>query len=245
MLVVLLAVGLGGGGCGTKRAAGEKEAAAIRAKVRTVAIVPLFSTTNVVAREQVEAAFLGRARDRLTTSGLRVVGPEVWDVIWRRYADDVDGIYDPSTGEADDEKYRTVEDATRRELAEKHAVDAILSLSVRPVDTYGVAAMPRVCGQPVAPYWPGGWFKWGNGASRVRTACLIGFLSDPSGTQYFARQAPIEGIETFDQQTRAVRPPDAVFQDPTILDRATEIVLQPLLGPVDAAPRALKPRDRP
>ncbi|MBK7948013.1 MAG: hypothetical protein IPK00_04580 [Deltaproteobacteria bacterium] len=230
LFFLLLVVGLGGAGCGPKRVPEEDEAAAIRAKVRTVAIAPPSSATVVVAREQVEEAFLGRTTERLAVSGLRIVGPGIWSEIWRRYAGDVAGVYDASTGEVDQEKYRTVEDATYRELVELHSVDAILYLTVRPVETYGVPVHPRVCGGTAPPYWPGGWFKWGHGASLVRTACLVGYLEDPSGKQYFARHAPIEGIETYDQQTRAVRPRDAIFQDPLVLDRVVEIVLEPLLA---------------
>jgi hypothetical protein len=230
-VAIALLIGLGAAGCGTKRADEEDAGEAIRAKVRTVAIVPPFSATIVVEREQVEEAFLGRTIDRLAASGLKVVGPEIWDEIWRRYAGDVGGVYDASTGKSDQEKYRTVADATYRELVEAHSVDAILYLSIRPVDTYGVPVHPKVCGGTAPPYWPDGWFKWGHGASLVRTACLVGVLEDAAGKQLFARHAPIEGIETYDQQTRAVRPRDAVFQNPLVLEQAVEVVLKPMLTP--------------
>ncbi|MBY0398684.1 hypothetical protein K2X89_00175, partial [Myxococcota bacterium] len=64
LVALLLALGLAGTGCGTRRAAEEEDAAAIRAKVRTVAIVRPSSWTSVVEREQVEEAFLGRATER-------------------------------------------------------------------------------------------------------------------------------------------------------------------------------------
>lgn len=242
LTILIVFLGLLASACASNRPPADDGGAAIRAKVRSVAIATPFSVTPIVEAEQVAAAFLGRATDRLTTSGLRVVGPEIWDEIWRRYAGDVGGVYDASTGEVDEEKWRTVEDATYRELVEVHSIDAILYLMVRPAETYGVAVHPEVCGGTAPPYWPGGWFKWGHGASMVRTACLIGLLEDPIGEVLFARHAPIEGLETFDRQTRAVRPREAVFQNAVVLDEATKIVLAPLLGP---PPDAVKPTDRP
>lgn len=227
--VAAAAVGVVVGGCATREPPTGVDHSDVRARMKTVAFAPFRSLTAIVRREQVQVAFEGRATERLIRAGVKVVAPAVWDELWRRYADDVGGVYDASTGEADEEKYAAVRNAVYRELVETHDVDGILYLEVRVVEHYGVRQSPQVCGQVIVPYWPGGWGTnpGRNATSLVRSTCLVGVLVDPTQKQYFARQAGLEGIETYDFQTRAIRPPDLVFMDEGVLDFATDIVLEP------------------
>lgn len=214
------------------------EPPAWREAVRTLAIAPLFSVTSRVSAAQATAAFEERVTKRLVDAGFEVVGSDVWDAIWRRRVEDVGPIFDASTGKPDEERHALVRDAVHRELAEDRGVDAILLLEIRVDETYGSRVAPEACGDRIQPWWPGGWKPEGDPALLVRISCLAGFLVVPGGEQLFARQAGLEGIETWDAQTRAVRPAAEMLQDAAVLDRAVGVVLEPLLlaPPPDAAP---------
>jgi len=236
-LVALALLGLAG--CATRPKPPQTDYGEIRAKVKTVALAPVRSATVVVKVDQADAAFTERATLQLRAAGLTVLDPSVWDGLWRRYAEDVGGVYDVSTGEADEQKHATVRDAVVRELVEVHHVDAILYLAVRVAEHFGVSQLPQVCGEYVPPYWPGGWAsRSGKPATIVRSTCLVGVLVDPNDEELFARQSGLEGIETYDAQTRAIRPEAEVFQDAEMLDRAVVSVLEafpPLAVPPAAA----------
>ncbi|MEZ4330983.1 MAG: hypothetical protein R3F35_04490 [Myxococcota bacterium] len=178
---------------------------------------------------------------RLVDAGFDVVGSEVWDATWRRYVEDVGPIFDASTGKPDEERHALVRDAVHRELAEARNVDAILLLEIRVHETFGSRRAPEACGQRIQPWWPGGWQPQGDGALLVRISCLVGFLVVPGGEQLFARQSGLEGVETWDAQTRAVRPEAEMLQDAAVLDRAVDVVLAPLL--LAPAPDAAPPAD--
>ncbi len=203
-----------------------------------MALAPLQSWIAGVKSEQVEGAFEQRAIDHLERAGRTVVEPAVWKAIWQRYADDVGGVYDVSTGVADEEKLATVQDAVIRELVETRGIDGILRLGVRPFDIYGLGRIPTVCGRVISPWWPDGWANRRAGqdpATLVRFSCLVGVLVDPGGKELFGRQAGIEGVETYDVQTRAVRPPELMLRDEPTLDQTTATVLLPFDPPSEPA----------
>ncbi len=206
----------------------EQEYAALREKVKTIAVARISSSTHWLSHEQVRTAFEGRVSKRLAAAGVEVVPVSAWDELWTRYADDVGGVFDAQTGEADQEKFEVVRDAVIRELVESRRVDAFLYVQVKLVDSFGVKGKPTVCGEDVDVYWPGGWKDPGLGeaASLVRSACLTGLLVDAKGETLSGLQAPLVGVETYDEQTRAVRPSDEILADPQVLDHATSIVLE-------------------
>lgn len=202
----------------------------IPADVKTVAIASLGSRVPRLSSDQVAAVFEGRAVERLEKAGVAVVGTGVWEEVWRRYADDIGGVYDATTGEADEEKYTTVKEAVTRELVEEHGVDAILFLLVAAVENEGVMRDVRACGGTVEVYWPGNWRARQpreQAATLVRSVCLVGSLQDSNGKELFGRQAPIAAIETRAEQTRAMRPSAEFFQDGYMIDNAIEFVLHP------------------
>lgn len=229
-------LGLGPSGCATPPPPAEVDYSYVRRKVKTVALAPLRSGIEGVKPEQVEAAFEQRAIDRLVGSGLIVVEPAVWKASWRRYAEDVGGIFDVSTGKPDEERLATVQEAVIRELVETRGIEGILWLAVQPIDVHGVSEMPKVCGRVLSPFWPDGWADRGPGqdpATLVRFSCLVGVLEYPGGKKLFTRQAGIEGVATYDAQTRAVRPVELVLRDGLVLDQATATVLLPFDPPLE------------
>jgi hypothetical protein len=147
--------------------------------VKTIAVARISSSTHWLSDEQVRAAFEGRVSKRLAATGVEVVPVSAWDDLWRRYADDVGGVYDAQTGEADEEKFETVRDAVIPELVESRRVDAFLYVQVELVDSFGVKGKSRrSAGRTSTSTGPGDGRNPGSGQTRaVRPSDEI--LADP------------------------------------------------------------------
>lgn len=241
-------------GCATPPPPDEPVVESVPPHVETVALAAFHSSIAEIEPERVEAAFEGRFTERLTGWGIEVIPSAVWRETWRRYAEDVGGVYDRSSGQADEKKFEAVREAVYRDLVERYSVDAILYVDVKLVEHFGVRVLPQVCGETVTPYWPGGWSDHSQARSPailVRSSCLVGVLVDPGGKSLFGRQCGIEGMETYDVQTRSVRPPDRALSDEVKLDRATSVVLAPFANAAPPAsgagggPAGVTPTDRP
>ena len=205
--------------------------------VDTVAIASVGAAADALSDAEAQAKFGGRAIERLEAAGIRVVRAEPFDRLWQRYADDVEGVYDVSTGAVDPVRFEIVRDAVYRELVEAEDVDAVLVLRVVIVDTPGVdrrpgktGLAPRVCGRKVEIYWPGGFSgQYGEPPSLVRSACLSAELFGSGGNTIFSRLSLLESIETYDRQSRAVRPGSERLTNGRVLDAAVASVLRPLI----------------
>lgn len=225
-------VGFGLVGCQARRVPVEPDYSGIRAKAHKVALASMTSQAAIVSPVRAEEVFIARSQDLLRRGGVEVVELAVWESAWRRSADDVGGIYDPSTGEVDEKKHAIVLDAVYRELVESHGIDAILHLEIHVVEHSGVRGVVNACGTVHSPYWPDTMLlARGYPMNLVRTACLVGHLRTPAGESLFDREAGIEGIETYASQTRAVVPEAEVLKDEVAIDRAVEIVLRPFVPP--------------
>ena len=237
----LLAVGgsaaVGSMGCASLPERPSSLELRLTGSVDTVAISPVGASADALSDAEAQVKFEGRAIERLEAAGIRVVRADTFDRFWQRYADDVGGVYDVSTGAVDPVRFEIVRDAVYRELVEVEDVDAVLVLRVVVVDTPGVdprpgrvGRSPEVCGQRVAMYWPGGFSgQSGEFPSLVRSACLSAELFGSGGNVIFSRLWPLESIETYDRQSRAVRPRGERLANDRVLDAAVASVLRPLI----------------
>lgn len=230
-------------GCATPPQRGSTLESRLIAEVDTVALAPVGAAPDALSDAEARRLFEKRATERLEQVGFRVVPGKVYDRMWARYADEVGGVYDESTGEADDARLEIVRDAVYRELSEVHGVDAVLALRVVVVDSPGINAHPTgvgyspiVCGRKVPIYWPGGWdSQWGEFATLLRSACLSAQLFGTGGYSIFSRRHLLESLETYDRQSRAVRPRKQRFMRERVLDIAVASVLKPLI--LDRSPQ--------
>lgn len=201
----------------------------LRGRIHTIALAPLRVDPELVEPAPVRVQIEGLATSRLTTGGFKIVEAQEMERLWREAAADVGTVFDPITGVADKARFDLVEDAVYRELASRHRVDAVLYLSVYPVDLYLTGTKVRFCGREDAVYWPGG-LGLLDDPTLVRAACLGATLYDMDERVLYTIQSGIEPYETYVRQTRAARPRAERLQDGARLQRAVDDAIGKLAG---------------
>lgn len=215
----------------------------LRAKIHTIALAPIRIAPELpepaATREKLEAL----ARTVLEAGGFAVVGSSAYGERWRAFADAMGGIWDPVTGEIDKQRFELVEQHAYRELVDRHRVDALLYLSVYAVDLFLQSNRATFCGTSGPVYWPG---ALGSAAkpTLVIASCLGGELYDMSEKKLYSIQSGFEVIETYFEQTRAVRPVSERLQDDRLLQQAVDGVLGGLVERKNRASQAWSARER-
>jgi hypothetical protein len=207
-------------------------AAELRERVRTIALVPLRVSLDVadpaLAREKIEPLVAAR----LAAGGFRVVGAQETERLWREAAAEVGDVFDPLSGEVDQELFDAVEDSVYHELRAEHGVDAVLWMRISAVELYLTGAKTTFCGTTDAVYWPGETLGTFEGTTLVLAACLNTTLYDMEERELYSIRSGLETIETFARQTRAERPMGERLQDPARLKQAVDETLGPLADAV-------------
>ena len=201
----------------------------LRARVRRIALASLRAPNGLVDRAAVQERVHALIASDLTGSGFEVVGADAMETAWREAAEAVGGLYDPKTGEADGDKWDAVREATYRELAAVHRVDAVLyttlAVEIRRLD----GREAPVCGRWDTLYWPASW-SIGESATLVVNACLDLEIVDLDGRVLYSIRNGGDNLETFLQQTRSRRPVEERFADPQRLRRLVSGLLGRLTG---------------
>jgi len=101
-----------------------------RSRVSVIALMALGLPPDVrlpdSTLEEAEKILAAAVRSR----GYRIVPATEFESTWRRYSEQVGGVYDPVTGLRNDEKYGVVWDFTTRELQDRFDADAFLDPDV-------------------------------------------------------------------------------------------------------------------
>lgn len=184
-----------------------------------------------MSRDDARATFEPVATDRLESAGFRVIPSEAWEELWIQSAQDVGGIYDRSSGEIDEERGELVREAVYRALESEYEVQAVLYLSVRAEELYDTVGNPAFCGGRRRAYFPfasspepGDYLN----VTLARALCLSASLYDMETRYLYGIRNPLEVIETYANQTRAVRPKEERLRDPERIEGALEAVVGPL-----------------
>lgn len=211
-------------------------AAEVRQRVQTIAIAPLMASPQQVDTGAARSRIEELATARLRAGGYAVVPSAETERIWRRAAADVGGVYDPVDGEVDEPRFEAVQTAIYRDLAAEQHADAVLYLRVTPIPLYLPDSRVEYCGLERAEplYWPSG----GSPANPTLAVvlCLSAVLADLEGRELYGIRHGLEVVETYAQQTRAVRPVAERVRDPARLDAAVEATLGPLAEAGRVAP---------
>lgn len=101
-----------------------------RAQVSRVALRPMRLPDNTPDAARVRAELETLITAELEKRGYTVIGSKTFAEIWRRYAADLGGVFDPVTGMPDAEKYALAQQHTVRELERTQNVDAVLTASI-------------------------------------------------------------------------------------------------------------------
>ena len=146
------------------------------------------------------------------------------------------GSTTPSTGEAEGDRFRLVREAVYRSLETDHGADAVLYLTVRVVDLYMTFRNVSFCGGQDEVNFPGAGYLFQS--TLVRATCLHADFYDMDQRHLYGIRHALEVIETYAEQTRAVRPRAARLRNRAVLAAAVEEVVGPF---ADNAGRRRRP----
>jgi hypothetical protein len=195
--------------------------------VRVVAIAPLQARATVANRSEARAKIEPLVKARLEPR-VEIVSSEEMEQIWRAVATDLGAVFDPVSGEVDPQRYDAVEEAVYHELRVERHVDAVLRLSISPVEIYQATKLVSYCGATDPVYWPNGVISHLAPATLVRASCLTVALYDMEKRELYKVHRGLETFETYAWQTRAVKPLEQRLQDPARLDWAVDGAVGPL-----------------
>jgi len=202
----------------------------LRGRVRTIALTPLRVSPDVadpvLARQKLEPLVAAK----LAAGGFEVVAADEVDRLWRSAAADVGDLFDPVSGEVDEERYEAVEASVYHELRAGRGVDAVLRMRIETVELYLSHATATFCGTTDQVYWPGETLGLFEVATLVLASCFSTVLFDMEERELYGIRSGLETIETYARQTRAERPLEQRLNDPARLQQAVDNTLGPLAG---------------
>lgn len=203
-------------------------AAELRGRVHAIALAPLQVSASLAdrsfARDRIEPLVVAR----LEKGGFAVVPSAEMERLWRAAAADVGGVFDPVSGEVDQERYDAVEASVFHDLRSQHRVDGVLWLRIYTVDIYLTGSSTTFCGTTDDVYWPAGQRAAVEETTLVRATCLSAVLYDMEERELYGIRSGLETVETFARQTRAVRPLEQRLRDPVRIREAVEATVGPL-----------------
>lgn len=210
----------------------------LRTRVQTIALAPLrvspWLAEPAFARAQIEPLAVAR----LVEGGFAVVPSAEMERLWGSIAVEVGNLFDPESGEVDQERWEAVEAAVYRDLQSEHGVDAVLYLWISSVDLHIPPPNPAYCGIRDSLYWPNqnlGFAEYTKAKSSptlARALCLNANLHDMETREIYGIRSGLELTETFASQTKAKRPMEERLRDPDRLQQAIEAVVGPLADAV-------------
>jgi hypothetical protein len=199
------------------------------AKIRTVALAPPFVAFELSDTARVRALIVARVTERLREGGFEVVPPDEWDRRWLAIAREVGEVYDPVTGEANDERYRAVLSAFRHDLAVERGAGATVRVRVEGDVLEASGPSPLFCGIQRDVYWPDDSLPGNVRVTSAFGACLDIAVFDLDDHALYHARYGVEFEETYALQTHASRPIAERLRDAALVP-ALDAVLAPLAG---------------
>lgn len=199
----------------------------VRAQIETIALPPLSVHPDLVDVERARRLIEPRVVSMLLDAGYDVIPPDEWDRRWLAIAHTVGEIWNPVTGERDDEHYEAAMSALRHDLSVERGVDAIVHLTIAAVRVEASLRSPVLCGRNEDVYWPGGLSR----RTRVTVAygsCLGVTVTDMDERELYSIQQSLEFVDTYARQTHASRPLDERLRDPERVEQAIQATIGPL-----------------
>jgi hypothetical protein len=110
-------------------------------KVKTIALVPVRIPNGVLEPETVKEQFEAAIKERLSRVGFYVLPSKAYRETEEKIARETGGYFDVKTGDLNEEKYKSVQDQTRKTLHATHRAEAFLYGTVRVVKVSFYGAM--------------------------------------------------------------------------------------------------------
>jgi len=213
----------------------------VRRSVSNIAMAPAYVPQTMMSLADARATFEPVATARLETAGFHVIPSETWAELWKQAATDVGGVYDASTGAVDEERFLLVREAVYRALENGHDAHAVLYLNVALESLYLTGSHVRFCGGDGKVYFPSEGSEEPDlylDVTMVRAACVSANLYDMETRYLYGIRHALEIIETYAEQTRAVRPEGERLKDPAQIEEALEAIVGPLADGAGPSPRS-------
>ena len=205
-----------------------------RQDVKRIVVRPIRVRADLDGGEQIVKRVMHGIGSRLEEMGYEVVEDASFDELWRRFAEEVGGVYDTTTGVADEEKYKLVREYTLRELASEYDVDAYVHLNF-----FSRAVQPRyrrVLNSPLTALgdnllWKGQRLPYAEGLP-VWPQLVVGqwlgvSIYDVEGVELYDVGYPIGWSRIYAARSFEDRPANLVYPAHA-LDEATRKVLRKL-----------------
>jgi len=218
---------LAGLGCATPPDPFQVPEAEVRAQVRTVALVPLVASQDLVEVERVRSVIEPRAIAMLREGGFAVIPPDEWEQRWLAAAREAGEIWDPVTGARDDERYGAVRDELLRTLQAERNVDAVVYVYLFRQPVEGSGPSPLLCEVQRDVYWPRE-LPLSTRVTLAYGACLQVEMYDTGMRQLYRLRHGVEFVDTYARQTHASKPLAERVRDPALLEEALATTLGPL-----------------
>ena len=205
-------------------------------QMRTVAVGPVFVPRDLDNPDPVRQKFQTLIYQQLRDVGVTVVPSEDVQAIWDSVAGQMNGFYDPVTGQRDEAKIKTVRMHLYHELKAKYAISAMVfpSIAVVPAKLDGDRARWDGASQGAAKH---GFWKAVAGVSHSGTIPALSLrivLSDTEDTRLYENAGGIQVLAKADIDGLRDVPRGELFVDHERNSRAVHLALDPLLHPVAA-----------
>jgi hypothetical protein len=231
--------------CATASPAESPSPQTVREQLKTVAVMPLKTPTDVPDRAQVETRIERALEARLAAAGIAVIPASEMRALQDKVRAALGGYYDPRTGDLDEQRAKAFDEHVNSEFRRLHPADAWL---------YSRIESRRVPAQAVWASWDGvqestiGAESFGGKVFRspAVTGSLqalslhVGMLT-PAGEVLYDRYGALQLLEYYEESSGASAfglpehigyvpvSPDAILTDPAREQRAIALALDPLL----------------
>lgn len=204
--------------------------------LKTIAVAPVALPGDLEDPEPVRALFSSAIAAKLKNAGFAVVPATDAGPVIEQKTKDAGGVFDPTTGKADEAKVKALNAAIGHELKARFNADAVLVPSIRVVN----AALSHD-----QAHWDGASEGAGKGgfwkamvrthSGSIRALSLVVILADPDGQLLYAKGGGIQvlGNVTMGGEIER-RPRSELFVDGDRNENAVHIALDPLLVGSDA-----------
>lgn len=211
----------------------------IFARVNTVVIMPIKIVGDLNREEEIAERYESLIGMKLEQAGFKVIPSTQYASLWETMVEQVGGVFDPLTGEADIEKYKTLRELVWREVASRHDAEAFLQPRIEVVraDWHVNQATWHGTSEPTTGK-KGFWATLSAPSAQgtIPALSLEVALMDSVGEVYYVHNGGIQLVNHVKGMKFIPVPAHDLFADPARDENAVEIALRPL---VQGTPTAL------
>ena len=210
---------------------------------RVISLAPFAEPAGLAVPDSILQLFETLIDSALSSGGFSTVPEDAYAAAWQAILEDLGGIYDPMTGQLDNEKYRVAEQRIAHEMSEQFGANAFLYPELVLVDAEFANGVAKWDGtsQSVASFWEhlgetlsalasglsNGGYSTNYPSGTVSAVSLRVGLYDLEGSELYTNWAGIELVA--DKKDGTFYPDEQRFQEPERIRQSVENALGPLI----------------